>query len=395
MKKRSGIVLLYGVMSVASTLPLWASSLSTLQVPSPFSPARIPLQWSVDQPLEDATYAIYYRMPEKGTNRPWELVAGLGAVSATKGFFEGEHGKEYEFRSAVFSKQGSDMVTLADFDYVKITDDYYITPDAHRIFPACSSEKFRYTIFHNADEAIQGTGCYHFTFESIWENKESVPPSALFGLRFVSDIPARDWSPYRYLEMYFRSTIPGGMDIWIETREVGIRVPILRFSEDGVAPGQWHSILVDLNEVLGDPQARDHLQTLAFVKHLRELEPSVSYDVQIDAVRLWRDRSFTKTTVDTTEPLPPENVQSNVRDTEIIWTWNPSTDDLSDIAGYAVQFTNDRRQELPREIMLATPSIAIPYFKKPVLEEYYFRVAACNRAGLWSPVVERGITLRP
>lgn len=362
---------------------------------SPFSPAKVPLQWKADETLTDATYTIYYRAMDGETPGAWERAASLHALSATQGFFDGESGKKYEFRSAVSSPQGSEMAVLADFDYAENNEKQFTDFENNRIFPACSIEGFNRTFFIRTGSSKQGNGCYHFTFFSHIKDATDIPAGALIGLRFDSKIPVRDWSSYRYLEMYYWGNVPEGMQLWIETRKIGIRKPILQFSEDGNAPEQWHSILVDLDKVLGDPNAREEIQTVSFVKPIRELDLTKTYEIRLDAIRLWQTRRFFPTVIDDTPPSKPENLNYKVNSHSIVWTWDASKDDESDIAGYSFLFTQDRRNPFPQEIKTATNSISIPFAKPPAYQEFHFMVSACNKAGVWSPIERKDVSFSP
>lgn len=376
-------------------LSFCGNPLSSIHSLSPYSPTRIPLQWSVNEVLPGATFTIFYRTMEKGTTAAWEKVAALEATSATSGIFDATHGDHLEFRSAVSSPQGSDMVILGDFDNQKIQEGYYISPDSKRLSSACSIGGFERTVLVQSEDAAQGNGCFQFTFSSNIKDKSEIPPGSLIGLRFDSTIPARDWSAYRYLELFYRGNIPQGVDLWIETSRVGIMIPLLRFSLDGGSLNEWHSILVDLDDILGNSELRQEIHTVAFIKRIRDLDLSEEYEMQLDAIRLWSDRRFVQTSVDGTAPSAPENLQYEFKFNQIAWNWAPSRDPESDIAGYAYLFTQDRRKSMPKEIMTATATVQIPFIKPSSYQQYYFFVSACNKAGLWSPVMEKEFSFTP
>lgn len=386
----SALYWLYGVTSFSGT-----ASTSTISLPTPYAPAKVPFQVCADESLPDATYTLFVRTQDGENIGAWERATGLEILSATQGIFDGTHGQQFEFRSAVFSPLGSEMATLGDFDFTEVERDKYYTTGKNYLFPACSIGGFNLTYFIRSGGEKQGTGCFHFTFFSNLSDQSDIPPDALIGLRFDSSIPVRDWSPYRYLELYYWGNAPGGMDLWIESSQIGFRKPIFLFSQDRNAADQWHSILVDLDRILGEPSSRKEIQTVAFVKNIHDLDLAQPYEIRLDAIRLWQSRNFVKTTIDSTPPSKPENVNYSIQGDSIVWTWDSSRDEESDIAGYSYMFTQDRRLPFSQEIKTATSSTTIPFVKPPSYQEYYFRVSACNKAGLWSPIQETGATFTP
>ncbi|MBN2326227.1 MAG: hypothetical protein JXR73_03665 [Candidatus Omnitrophica bacterium] len=381
----------FGLFSFAS----WGDASSSLSPLPAFSPCTIPLEWSAAEPLESATYTIFYRRGGAGEWSGWQSAASLQAVSATQGVFEAEQGGSYEFRSAVFSPKESEMAILADFDFYDSDDGYFLASERNSIHPACSAGGFNRTFHIQTDSVIQGNGCYNFTFHSNLKDLSSVPPGALIGLRFGKGIPEKDWSSFRFLELYYWGDVPGGVDLWIESSKVGIRQPLHRFSEDGNELNQWHSILVDLDRVMGDPEARREIRTLAFVKRIHNLDWTKKYEIRLDAIRLWRTRNFVRTSIDDTPPAAPQNVRYERKPNAIEWTWDPSQEDHSNIAGYSFLFTQDRRKKLPPTILSATNFVSIPFKKTSFYQEFFFMVSACNEAGLWSPITQSGFTSKP
>lgn len=287
------------------------------------------------------------------------------------------------------------MAVLADFDFYYSDDGYFHASERNSIFPACSAGGFNRTFHIRRDSVIQGNGCYDFTFHSNLEDISNIPPGALIGLRFGERIPERDWSSFRYLELYYWGDVPGGVDLWIESSQVGIRQPIYNFSEDGDELNQWHSILVDLDQFMGDPEARREIHTLAFVKRIHDLDWTKKYDIRLDAIRLWRTRNIVKTSIDSTPPAAPQNLRYELKPNAIEWTWSPSQEDRSKVTGYSYLFTQDRRKPLPQTILSATNFVSIPFKKTAFYQEFFFKVSACNEAGLWSPVAQSGFTSRP
>ncbi len=365
-----------------------AAPSSTIKPISPYSPNNLLLQWGCDETVHDVSYSIYHRLITEDKPGPWEKISGLELTSATQGYYQGTHGQKVEFRSAAFSSGGGEMIELADFDF---------SGKGSSIAPVVSVGGFRRSVQLHQNAAIQGKGCFQFSFSSHYanEDKDKIPLDALIGLRFTKDIAARDWSSYRYLEFYYFGNIPDGMELWIESSKVGVRSPITRFAEDSDKINQWHSIIVDLNEFLGEPENRQDIQTLAFIKPIHQIDLTQDYLMRIDAVRLWKNRDFIATTIDETPPSAPTDLKYELKPISIDWRWTESQDDIADIEGYACFFTQDRRKPFQRKIDVKKNFISIPFLKPPVYQEYYFMVAAQNKAGIWSPVVQKSVTFKP
>jgi len=376
------------ILFIGTSTALADAPSSVLQPISPYSPNNLLLQWGCDETVNDVSYSIYHRLITEDKPGPWEKVSGLELTSATQGYFKGTHNQKVEFRSAAFSKEGAEMVELADFEFAG---------KGSVVSAVVSIGGFSRSMQLHHNAAIQGKGCFQFSFSSHYKNedKKDIPSDALIGLRFNKNVPTRDWSSYRYLEFYYSGNVPDGMELWIESKRIGDRSPINRFSLDGDEFNQWHSIVVDLNELLGDPENRKDIKTLAFIKPIHQIDLTKEYRMRIDAVRLWKNRDFSTTVIDDTAPPAPSNLKYKLKPISIDWTWTAPQDDLSGIQGYACFLTQDRRKPFIKKIDTTKNFISIPFLKPQAYQEYHFMVAAQNNAGIWSPVTQKSVTFRP
>jgi len=365
--------------------PGLAAAASALKPLPEFSPPEVKLEWSADGVM-DASFTVFYRIVNEDPPGPWEAVPDLRDTTATSGTFLASHGQRIEFRCAITSATGSEMVRLGDFD---------IAYDLFRVWPVCSVAGNNMRIRFDEENFFQGHGSLMaaFTFE---DPNTEVTEKDILGVRFTDKIPTMDWAPFRYLELYFWSDIPGGADLLIRSASAEFREPVARFIKEGkIADRQWQYVTVDLNEKLGDPGNRTQLVAVALAKNMEGLDLSREYTMRLDGVRLWKHRDSHRTTIDGTPPPEPTELEYEFQKQEIIWSWKPPQDPESGVEGYWYTFTRDPRNIIPGPVLVKSASAAIPYVKPPYYEEMYFFVAACNRAGLWSPLAQRKVAFKP
>jgi len=365
--------------------PGTAGAASALKPLPEFSPPEVKLEWSAEG-VQDPSFTVFYRTMNENAPGPWEAAPGIRDTTATSGTFPGIHGQRIEFRCAITSATGAEMVRLGDFDEGQ---------DLFRVWPACSVAGNHMRIRFDEESYFQGRGSLRtsFTFDNPGVE---LTEKDLLGVRFTDKIPTMDWSPFRFLEFYYWSDIPGGADLLIKSASADFREPVAHFTEDAkIADQQWQFMTVDLNEKMGPPENRSKITAVAVAKNLQGMDLKRGFMIRLDGVRLWRERPVFHTTIDGTPPPPPKDLEYELKSREIVWSWKPPEDPESGIEGYWYTFTNDPRKAIPGGVLAASASAAIPYVKPPRYEEMYFFAAARNRAGLWSPLAERKVVFKP
>ncbi len=362
-----------------------AGAASALKPLPEFSPPEVKLEWSAEN-VPDPAFTVFYRIMNENAPGPWEAVPGIRDTTATSGTFQGIHGQRIEFRCAITSATGAEMVRLGDFDEGQ---------DLFRVWPACSVAGNHMRIRFDEESYFQGKGSLRTSFTFDKPDVE-LTEKDLLGVRFTDKIPTMDWSPFRFLEFYYWCDIPGGADLLIKSASADFREPVAHFTEDAkIADQQWQFMTVDLNEKMGPPANRSKITAVAVAKNLMGMDLKRGYAIRLDGVRLWKERPVFRTTIDGTPPPPPTDPDYELKSQEIIWSWKPPVDAESGVEGYWYAFTRDPRKVAPSGVLVSSASAAIPYVKPPRYEEMYFFVAARNRAGLWSPLAQRKVAFKP
>lgn len=343
-----------------------------------------PVVLDLKEAPQDATAEYYVRYVETDRLTAWEPVRPDFRQSASKMVLPATHGEKIQIRAAVMQEDSADILTLTDFE--KDGSQLVIGFESTRQIFRC--DYYIYSIGH-----IQGK---HGLGLRIKKNEDiEVNDKDLLGFTLSDRIPSRDWTNFRYLELYFWSDFPVPFTLLLQGEKELYEIALLQFSEDGEQKEQWHFIRVDLDKVFPKPAERGYMRVCAFTHPIKGLQMGNEYEVRFDALRLWKDDSYIETQIDATPPSAPVGITHQFDGRIMTWTWQPSVDDESGIVGYSYSWSKSSRDNPPDEIMTASPEITFPFSKPPVYSDYHFKVKAKNHAGVWSDTVKESLNFNP
>ncbi|MBZ0254573.1 hypothetical protein K8I31_00830, partial [bacterium] len=255
-----------------------------------WSPSNFELKCSESPACANATFSVYYREINANTTSAWQVVPHATATKNRSIPFSGKDGQRFQFRSATTCGSDSDQVNLNSFEKFS---------DMTKALLMCSSNGLSLSQSFGIDPPIEGRACGTFSFE--WsEETAKQRDNDLVGVGFTEQMPMRDWSTYRFLEFYYWSDAPQGFKLNIVSASDEFQADLDSLSQTGSKSEQWHYCVLDLDEAFPNSQNRKLIQRFAITTHTNSLTPHTNYKLLLDGVRLWRNRDFVETTIDST-----------------------------------------------------------------------------------------------
>ena len=373
-------------LSLLFVWPVLAEERTVIHSLSDYSPPKIELEWTVPGPVSEATCALFWDHVKSGELVVWKPVPGWIPSPATSTTFQGSHGEEYQFRIAKTSPPGREMMTLVDYE--RKSDMRRFTYFGYQVGINGGFE-------FETENPIEGKRSMTMYFQRGKKEYKDLAPDIQIGFPYIDTEMERDWSSFRYLEFLYWLDAPSDMNLFIRSASKEWTAPVLSFSETGDALRQWHSIVVDLDQEFGSPEERTQIKSLAFLIPEKQVDQKQGYSFKLDTLRLWASRDFYPTQIDATPPPLPRNIEYQIQNGKIEWTWDAPEEDLSEIKGYAYDFVRNRNMAMPDQILTTETQISFPFQKPPYYAVFYFRIRAQNTAGVWSDVVTKSVVCKP
>lgn len=333
-----------------------------------------------------ATYGVFVRSVSGAQRGFWQVIPDATEITQLPARFTGEHLQTYQFRSAAMIDAQREYLPLLTFEYQHDMRRFAFIRQAGEV-------GLKQTFL--GEEAPEGELYISYTFDKIYDSTQEYSTDfherPYMGFRLIGGIPTVDWSPYRYVEFYYREQLPDSYPerLWllIRTAETEAIVPVTDHTMPGHNPHGWQWITLDLNELIGPPAQRERLEQFAFLLPADVMTTGESYTIEFDHFALWSSQHWQQTTLDATRPTQPADPQYEVEGDEMVWRWQPSEDPESGIEGYAVYWGNSGNDEPERKVVVTEPEWRFRFKGPNYARPFYFRVMAKNGAGAWSPSV--------
>ncbi len=341
-----------------------------------FSPNPIQLEWTGagEDKIESVTPMIFMRPAESAT-APWTQIEANYNPKDMTALIHAEHGETLQFRSAF----GDEAILLGDFNKGS---------QLRRVNPAVLVLGHTMKIALERENAIEGKASLRFSFiYNGTQSNEEFTDNNIAGISFNKQIQVSDWSEYRYLEFSYQTDCPEAIQLRIHSASKQVHLPLHEYSPNGKEPNVWHTLSLDLNEIMYPPEVRKNITMCVFTIPMREIDVSEFHHISLDAVSLWKSKTVVQTTVDTTPPTAPASLQAQwLGPGRVRISWEPSKDDLSGIQGYSYVFTPSLTEQPNQEVDTQNNQMEIPIKPRSFYESFYLRMKAQNGAGMWSEV---------
>lgn len=356
--------------------------IATLNELNEFSAASVPLSWNVPASVNDATYSVFIRDADDASMQ-WNEVTFPEAVSATSIVVPATHGHTYQFRVSANIPVSPQRLVLSRFEPGS---------SARMVLPVWHQGAMKIEVEYMTKEVPQGALHGEWRYTLAFPDQIDPATPGYSGLYFSTELPETDWSDWRYLEMMVRVThrdVP--LALSLKSGNTEFRKPVLDYSVGESATG-WHFIQVDLDEALPE---RSSITRFALMAPSLEFPHQEEFRIGLDDVSLWKDAEWVETKIDATPPSTPTDMTHAMNGLFIEWRWNPSVDEESDIVGYSTTWGSDIRVMPDTSIDTEFAFLRQPFLVPQRYREFYFRVRAKNKAGLWSPVATVPVTYNP
>lgn len=347
-----------------------------------YSPSPVVLDIA-DVP-EGATVDYYVKHVVENQLTAWEPVHPDFRQSATRMVFPATGGERFQFRSVLSTYEDPGMVMITDFE----------RSAQHLLIGFESTLKlFRSDYFVYKEGHIQGT--YGLGIRVTNKKDVEAGEDDVAGFFLNNRLPTLEWEPYKYLEFYLWSDFPEPFTLVMQGEKEPREMPLMQFSTDGDEPGKWHFIRIDLDQVFPDAKERRFMRSCAFTHPIKGWKQGEQREIRLDAIRLWKDTAYVETTIDDSPPEPPTELKHKHEGLQMEWSWQPSTDNESGIAGYSYSWSRSSRDNPPDEVMVTEPKVKFLFQRPPNYSDYHFKVKGMNQAGEWSAITHDSINYNP